>query len=155
MFRYIDMPKLVAFYLREFSYRADGAPSNLYKFIFSLCLPFVSFTFRKARLNALAIAECTNSQDQITRVLKKITGADMVIDPLSLDYYAPFNGTGESPDFPYNGSNAAANTPLVLYSPVANAGVITITLNGAPKAEVIAYLELLIPFYIQTTITYR
>lgn len=155
MFRYIDMPKLVAFYLREFSYRADGAPSNLYKFVFSLCLPFVSFTFRKARLIALAIAECTNSQDQIIRVLKKITGADMVVDSSSLDYYAPFNGTGESPDFPYNGSNAAANTPLVLYSLTANAGVLVVTLNGASKAEVAAYLELLIPFYIQTIIIYR
>lgn len=155
MFRYIDMPKLVAFYLREFSYRTDGTPSNLYKFVFSLCLPFVSNTFRRARLITLAIAECTNSQDQIIRVLKKITGADMVVDSSVTDYYAPYNGTGESPDFPYNGSVPANDNPVVLYSPVANAGTITITLNGASKTEVAAYLELLIPFYIQTNIIYK
>lgn len=93
MFRYIDMPKLVAFYLREFSYDAGGNASNLYKFVFCLCLPFVSHTFRRARLIALAIAECTNSQDQITRVLEKITGAKA--DHISLDdsYYLSYDGT--------------------------------------------------------------
>ncbi len=93
------MPRLVAFYLREFSGRADGEVSWLYKFIFCLCLPFVSNTFYRARLIALAIAECTESVAQIDRVLDMITasdssgGATISIERTNEDYLTVF---GES-----------------------------------------------------------
>lgn len=149
MFRYIDMPKLVAFYLREFSYDAGGNASNLYKFIFCLCLPFVSRTFRRARLIALAIAECTNSQDQITRVLEKITGVS--VGYTSLDsYYMSYNGTGNTPEFPYG----ALSEPLVPYVETPNQLYMYISLNGASEDEVRAYLQLLIPFYVKINLVF-
>lgn len=149
MFRYIDMPKLVAFYLREFSYDAGGNASNLYKFIFCLCLPFVSRTFRRARLIALAIAECTNSQDQITRVLEKITGVS--VEYTSLDcYYMSYNGTGNTPEFPYG----MLSEPLVPYVETPNQLYMYISLNGASEDEVRAYLQLLIPFYVKINLVF-
>lgn len=147
MFRYIDMPKLVAFYLREFSSRADGTPSLLYKFVFCLCLPFVSATFREARLRALAIAECTNSADQIARLMKKLTGADVTFSVLDADYFASFDGTDETADFTYNGED---ETPLVPYTIYPNAAVMRISLNGASRDAVETYARLLIPFYVET-----
>lgn len=151
MFKYIDMPKLVAFYLREFSLRTDGTTSNLYKFIFCLCLPFVSSKFRKARIIALAIAECTNSQDQIIRLLETITGATITIDPFVDDFMMSYDDTAEVM-MSYDGS--AENDPTAVYEPVANAGIMTIQLNGASKEQVSAYLDLLIPFYVKLQINF-
>lgn len=104
MFRYIDMPKLVAYYLREFSYRRDGTTSTLYQFVFSLCLPFVSKQFRSARLAALAIAECTNSADQIKRLFDKLMGGDAKLTILSHnnDFLLSWDGTGAEPLFPFS-----------------------------------------------------
>lgn len=104
MFRYIDMPKLVAYYLREFSYRRDGTTSTLYQFVFSLCLPFVSKQFRSARLAALAIAECTNSADQIKRLFNKLMGGDATLTILSYnnDFLLSWDGTGAEPLFPFS-----------------------------------------------------
>lgn len=104
MFRYIDMPKLVAYYLREFSYRRDGTTSTLYQFVFSLCLPFVSKQFRSARLAALAIAECTNSADQIKRLFDKLMGGDATLTILSHDndFQLSWDGTGAQPLFPFS-----------------------------------------------------
>lgn len=104
MFRYIDMPKLVAYYLREFSYRKDGTTSTLYQFVFSLCLPFVSKQFRSARLAALAIAECTNSTDQIKRLFDKLMGGDAKLTILSHnnDFQLSWDGTGAEPLFPFS-----------------------------------------------------
>lgn len=104
MFRYIDMPKLVAYYLREFSYRRDGTTSTLYQFVFSLCLPFVSKQFRSARLAALAIAECTNSADQIKRLFDKLMGGDAKLTILShnKDFQLSWDGTGAEPLFPFS-----------------------------------------------------
>lgn len=104
MFRYIDMPKLVAYYLREFSYRRDGTTSTLYRFVFSLCLPFVSKQFRSARLAALAIAECTNSADQIKRLFDKLMGGDAKLTILSHnnDFQLSWDGTGAKPLFPFS-----------------------------------------------------
>lgn len=150
MFRYIDMPKLVAFYLREFSYDAGGNASNLYKFIFCLCLPFVSRTFRRARLIALAIAECTNSQDQITRVLEKITGVSVEYTSLVDSYYMSYNGTGNTPEFPYG----MLSEPLVPYVEKPNQLYMYISLNGASEDEVCAYLQLLIPFYVKINLVF-
>lgn len=99
------MPRLVAFYLREFSGRADGEVSWLYKFIFCLCLPFVSNTFYRARLIALAIAECTESVAQIDRVLDMITasdsssGATISIERTNEDYFTVF-GESANPEPP-------------------------------------------------------
>lgn len=93
------MPRLVAFYLREFSGRADGEVSWLYKFIFCLCLPFVSNTFYRARMIALALAECTESVAQIDRVLDMITasdsssGATISIERTNEDYFTVFGET--------------------------------------------------------------
>ena len=150
MFRYIDMPKLVAFYLREFSYDAGGNASNLYKFIFCLCLPFVSRTFRRARLIALAIAECTNSRDQITRVLEKITGVSVAYTSLDDSYYMSYNGTGNTPGFPYG----MLSEPLVPYDETPNYLYMYISLNGASEDEVRAYLQLLIPFYVKINLAF-
>lgn len=104
MFRYIDMPKLVAYYLREFSYRRDGTTSTLYQFVFSLCLPFVSKQFRSARLAALAIAECTNSADQIKRLFDKLMGGDAKLTILSHnnDFLLSWDGTGAEPLLPFS-----------------------------------------------------
>lgn len=150
MFRYIDMPKLVAFYLREFSYDAGGNASNLYKFIFCLCLPFVSRTFRRARLIALAIAECTNSQDQIMRVLEKITGVSVKCISLDDSYYMSYNGTDNTPEFPYR----ALSKPLAPYAETPNQLYMYISLNGASEDEVRAYLQLLIPFYVKINLAF-
>lgn len=154
MFRYINMPKLVVHYLKEFSVQEDGNPSLLYKFIFCLCLPFLSKTFYRARLNALAIAECTNSQDQTLRVLTALTSASFCIVPLNNEYYAAYNGIGDVADFPYDNS-AEADNPVVPYAAAVNAGLMYVTLNGASEEEVDAYLQLLIPFYIQLTVIYQ
>lgn len=151
MFKYICMPKLVAFYLREFSVDRGGNPSLLYKFIFCLCLPFVSKTFYKARLTALAIAECTNSQDQIVRVLEKITGAKVHIIPLVNEYMLEF-GSNQVLDFTY--AAVDGESAIVPFNVEPNAGFIYITLNGASRSEVEKYLPLLIPFYHETTIIF-
>lgn len=148
------MPKLVALYLREFSLRKDGETSVLFKFIFCLCLPFISRTFRKARLIALAIAECTDSRDQIVRLLEKITGVTVEIVPEYSDYSdysVQYDGTDEVPEFSYDGTS---DTPVIPYNSVANAGGINITLNGASKTEVEGYVSLLIPFYIESHVNY-
>lgn len=150
MFKYIDMPKLVALYLREFSLRKDGETSVLFKFIFCLCLPFISRTFRKARLIALAIAECTNSQDQITRVLEKITGVSVEYTSLDDSYYMSYNGTGNTPEFPYG----MLSEPLVPYIETHNQLYMYISLNGASEDEVRAYLQLLIPFYVKINLVF-
>lgn len=150
MFKYIDMPKLVALYLREFSLRKDGETSVLFKFIFCLCLPFISRTFRKARLIALAIAECTNSQDQITRVLEKITGVSVECTSLDDSYYMSYNGTGNTPEFPYG----MLSEPLVPYIETPNQLYMYISLNGASEDEVRAYLQLLIPFYVKINLVF-
>lgn len=150
MFRYIDMPKLIAFYLRAFSYDAGGNASNLYKFIFCLCLPFVSRTFRRARLIALAIAECTNSRDQITRVLEKITGVSVEYTSLDGGYYMSYNGTGNTPEFPYG----MLSEPLIPYVETPNQLYMYISLNGASEDEVRAYLQLLIPFYVKINLVF-
>lgn len=150
MFKYINMPKLVALYLREFSLRKDGETSVLFKFIFCLCLPFISRTFRKARLIALAIAECTNSQDQITRVLEKITGVSVECTSLDDSYYMSYNGTGNTPEFPYG----MLSEPLVPYIETPNQLYMYISLNGASEDEVRAYLQLLIPFYVKINLVF-
>lgn len=150
MFKYINMPKLVALYLREFSLRKDGETSVLFKFIFCLCLPFISRTFRKARLIALAIAECTNSQDQITRVLEKITGVSVEYTSLDDSYYMSYNGTGNTPEFPYG----MLSEPLVPYVETPNQLYMYISLNGASEDEVRAYLQLLIPFYVKINLVF-
>lgn len=150
MFKYINMPKLVALYLREFSLRKDGETSVLFKFIFCLCLPFISRTFRKARLIALAIAECTNSQDQITRVLEKITGVSVEYTSLDDSYYMSYNGTGNTPEFPYG----MLSEPLVPYIETYNQLYMYISLNGASEDEVRAYLQLLIPFYVKINLVF-
>lgn len=152
MFRYICMPKLVAFLLREFSGRSDSSMSTLYKFVFCLCLPLVSQTFRRARLIALAIAECTNSADQISRLITAITGATMVVNPYIGETYISYDDTSPL-QTPY--SYPPTGDPLIPYTPMANAGEIIITLNGASQSEVQAYLELLLPFYVTYTLKFK
>lgn len=174
MFRYIDMPKLVAYYLREFSYRRDGTTSTLYQFVFSLCLPFVSKQFRSARLAALAIAECTNSADQIKRLFDKLMGGDATLTILSHnnDFLLSWDGTGAQPLFPFSydmkywpsmASLAYTDDPQVPYSPSPNLVDLTVTIPSiyddakfeSVKQTAAAYLQLLIPFYIQTNINYK
>lgn len=152
MFRYICMPKLVAFLLREFSGRSDGSMSTLYKFVFCLCLPFVSQTFRRARLIALAIAECTNSADQISRLINAITGATMTVNQYVDEVFVSYDDTSPL-QTPY--SYPPGGDPMVPYYPTVNAGEIVITLNGASQSEVQAYLELLLPFYVEYTLKFE
>lgn len=149
MFRYINMPKLVATYLREFSCDAEGKPSALYKFIFCLCLPFVSAAFRQARLNALAIAECTNSGDQIARVLQAITGAEMNYVGGVEDYEVSYDAVGQT----MLSFDDTFNEPVVSYGDPRNTVVATIRLNGASRQDVESYLTLLVPFYVNLLIT--
>lgn len=151
MFKYINMPKLVAFYLREFSNNKVGEVSTLYRFIFCLCLPFLSPTFNRARLTALAIAQCTDSAEQIIRVLNKITGAVMTYERKDDSFYVPYNFDDPSAMLSFDGSNA---TPVAPYYAFSNIVGITIQLNEANADEVLGYLSLLIPFYVKTTITF-
>lgn len=154
MFRYINMPKLVATYLREFSCNAEGRPSVLYKFILCLCLPFVSATFRRARLIALAIAECTNSGDQIKRVLQAVTGAEIEYIGGVTDYMVSYEAPEDTEEtmvsygVPNNGVEAE-----VPYGDPSNVVIATVALNGATRSDVEAYLSLLVPFYIKLIIT--
>lgn len=146
------MPKLVAFYLKEFSVRTDGTASNLYKFIFCLCLPFVSSTFNNARMVALAIAECTTSRDQIARLLEKITGADVTFESYTEEFMCSYDGTGDATQrFVYSDG---VDSPIVPYAPVPNAGNMVVVLNGFGVSQFESYAQLLIPFYINFKITY-
>lgn len=151
MFKYINMPKLVAFYLREFSINKRGVASTLYRFIFCLCLPFLSPTFNRARLTALAIAQCTDSAEQIVRVLNKITGAVMTYERRDDSFYVPYNFNSRWAMLSFDGSDS---TPVAPYGSFPNIVDITIQLNGANADEVLGYLSLLIPFYVKTTITF-
>nr|DAL72674.1 MAG TPA: hypothetical protein [Caudoviricetes sp.] len=152
MFKYINMPTLVAHYLREFCWRSDETPSLLYRFVYSLCLPFVSPYFRRARMIALAIAECTNSADQIVRVLGKITGATVSIMSLYDELMIAYDKTEDA--VLYFAYDATDEQPLVAYTIVQNEGVIYIVPNGVDKNEIEAYLKLLTPFYIKYEIRY-
>lgn len=158
MFKYISTPKLVAFYLREFSATSDWQPSILYKFVFSLCLPFVSWHFRKARLIALAIAECTQSKDQIERLLQQLCNLDIEItqptDAYSTAYDGSDMGSGEANRcFPYGGGN---DNPIVPFGYPYNTVEINVydEATDAQKYALEAYLKLLIPFYVKYTIFY-
>ena len=158
MFKYINMPKLVAFYLREFSYKSPKSgskiaePTNLYKFVFCLCLPFVSPTFRKARLYALAIAECTNSADQIKRLFAKLTGgATINFVEYTEDVLVPYSEYDDALMLSYDG----VAEPNVPYRHEINSVYATVTLNGTSKTYAEAYLSLLIPFYVKTNINWQ
>lgn len=152
MFKYINMPKLVATYLREFSCNADGQPSALYKFIFCLCLPFVSATFRRARLAALAIAECTNSRDQIARVLNAISGAELIYAGSTTEYEVSYGAPEDEVEATLTYDDTF-NAPIISYGDPTNNATVTVRLNGATRTDVEAYLSLLVPFYINLTIT--
>lgn len=163
MFKYINMPKLVAFYLREFSFKTvegdeveEGykiVATTLYRFIFCLCLPFVSATFRDARLTALMIAECTNSEDQIKRVLKAITGADITVEtPFNSEFMIAYDVDTDTM-LPFD-PRLAPEDPNIPYSAVANDSAFGIKLNGASQELVESYLSLLVPFYVNYKITY-
>lgn len=158
MFRYINMPKLVAFYLKEFSVRTDGTPSSLYKFIFCLCLPFVSDTFNRARMIALGISECTTSRDQIARLLNKITGAEVTFEDYTGEFLCGYDGTQDATteQFIYAPSYdvVSFDNPIVPYYPVPNAGNVVVNLNGYAQRQFESYLSLLIPFYASFKISY-
>lgn len=148
------MPKLVATYLREFSCDAEGKPSALYKFIFCLCLPFVSATFRRARLIALAIAECTNSGEQIKRVLKAITGAEIEYVGGVTDYETSYGMPDDEEEAMVSyGVPDDGEEVEVPYGDPTNVVVATVALNGAIRSDVEAYLSLLVPFYIKLIVT--
>lgn len=150
MFKYINMPTLVAFYLREFCATKAKSASNLYTFIFCLCLPFLSRTFDRARLIALAIAECTNSADQVCKLLNKITGATVSVTDRDDNVYVAYNGD-DTAMFPYNGVDEIGSVP---YSVAPNVADFVVTLNGASSSEVLEYLKLLVPFYVKITVTF-
>lgn len=152
MFKYILMPKLVAFYLKEFSLRKDGSTSDLYKWIFCMCLPFHFNFFRRARLNALMIAECTNSGEQIKKVLFALTGASLGIIAFAESYSTAYGSGNDAPDFAYD--FVTGEGALVPYGFVSNAGILAISLNGASRNLVESYLPLLLPFYLDIQIQY-
>lgn len=157
MFRYIYLPRLVAYYLREFSYKPktkNWAVTDLYYFVLSLCMPFISQTFRKARLYALMIAECTNSADQIFKVMKRITGADITDNTSFNSEFMVAYDVDTTTMLPYAWAAAETPTPNIPYETAANTTVLNIKLNGASRQYVEAYLSLLIPFYIDYTIIY-
>ncbi|NLV87543.1 MAG: hypothetical protein GX025_10080 [Clostridiales bacterium] len=76
----------------------------------------------------------------------------MEIVVLINDYFAAYDGSGDVADFAYDGS---ADNAIVPFSFKPNVEYIHITLNGASQQEVAGYLELLIPFYVQTPIIYQ
>lgn len=155
MFKYIDTPKLVAHYLREFALDKEGEASLIYKFILCVVLPFVSQRFRRARLIALAIAECTQSQDQIVRVLKKIvafeTGldeADVQIDVTTGDehLYVSYDKSNDAnQQTSYEGSEDDLGAP---YAEMQN--IITFTVYDEATLQIVnKYIALLVPFYVK------
>ena len=168
MFKYIDTPKLVAFYLREFSATSDWQPSILYKFVFCLCLPFISQRFREARLKALAIAECTQSKDQIVRLLKQLCKQDMynpneveldieITDPESA-YFTSYDGSDDGAGdsnlcFPYGGGNDNAIVPFSYPYNTVEINVYD-EVTDAQKYALESYIKLLVPFYVKYTIFY-
>ena len=149
MFKYINMPRLVAHYLKEFSVGSDGNVSTLYRFVFCLCLPFVSSTFNRARLEALAIAECTNSRDQIFRLMYKLTGA--VISNVGSEYFVAYDASSDLPDFAFDGSNDVAAVP---FDGSVNYANLLVSLNGCSADTFTAYFQLLVPFYVSFTIEF-
>lgn len=152
------MPTLVAFYLKEFSLRSDGEISNLYKFIFCLCLPFVSNTFYKARMFALSIAECTQSKQQITLLLEKITGATITFEEYTDSFMCGMTHMtdGSSTPIAYNiqESFGVEEDAIVTFNPVPNAGNLVVKLNSCTKEQFNSYANLLIPFYTNFKINY-
>lgn len=152
MFKYINMPKLVAFYLREFCYNKSGSANLLYRFVFCLCLPFVSSKVRRSRMIAMAIAECTNSADQIVRVLGAITGATVSITALYYEFEIVYDDSED--DVYYFAYDATDEEPLVPYYPTENEGIIYVIPNGVDKQEIEAYLKLLTPFYVKYEVVY-
>lgn len=164
MFRYISPAKLVATYLREFSFKErDNLPTrcvatDLYRFVLCCCLPFVSESFRRARLIALAIAECTDSQDQIKRLVNKITGADMEVIIDDGRYFTTYKGGDVPLSFSYNNTANAPIVPFGAGSPSVEILVYTNEDDEVKKQkkidEVSALLDLLIPFYVSPKITY-
>lgn len=155
MFKYIDTPKLVAYYLREFALDKEGNASIIYKFILCVVLPFVSQRFRRARLIALAIAECTQSQDQIVRVLKKIvafeTGLDeedVKIDVTTGDehlYLSYDKSNDANQQTTYEGEEGDLLAP---YAEVQN--IVTFTVYDEATLQIVnKYITLLVPFYVK------
>jgi len=147
------MPKLVAYYLKEFSVNSSSQPSNLYKFVFCLCLPFISKTFNRARMIALMISECTQSADQIGKVLNAITGADISFINFEDTFFCGYDGTSDVPNVHYSGK--FYDVPLLPYSTIPNASNMHVTLNGYSQKQFESYLSLLIPFYVSIQITYE
>lgn len=157
MFRYIYLPKLVAYYLREFSYKnTNGGWMNttLYDFVLCLCMPFISNTFRVARLRALMIAECTNSADQIFKVMRQILNVVITdVTSFNSEFMVAYD-TDTTTTLPF-GFKTNHPTPVIPYNTAANTTILNIKLNGAARREVEAYLSLLVPFYIDYTIIYE
>lgn len=164
MFKYINMPRLVAYYLREFSNHQDpnnSAPfSNLYVFVMCCCLPFFSQTFRTARLNALAIAECTCSQKQVERLLMKLVpNIETVSITKSVEEFLLAFGTLSDAVIAYDD----LTSPLIVYTPAINDSKVIITLKGSlsqaavleTKAQILGYLPLLIPFFIKYDLSFN
>ena len=169
MFRYISPAKLVATYLREFSFKerrfevlwnsyTRRIATDLYRFVLCCCLPFVSESFRRARLIALAIAECTDSQDQIKRLVNKITGADMEVIIDDGRFFTSYNSENAPIEFSYNNT---ANAPIVPFGAGSSRVEILVYTNEDDEVkkqkkidEVSALLDLLIPFYVSPKITY-
>lgn len=152
VFKYINMPKLVAFYLKEFSVKKSGVVSTLYKFVFCLCLPFISRTFARARANYLAIASCTDSIFQIIDVIEALTGANLYQIPMGEELYSSYDGTnGDDPFITYDDTDSK---PKILYTLTTNVVILYCILNDANKQDVLDYLKLLIPFYVQLSIVW-
>lgn len=127
--------------------------SWLYKFCFCLCLPFVSNTFYRARMIALAIAECTESLAQIQRVLRLITNADITVTSTAGDYILPYGPGADTADMMYS-YTAGDQSTVVPYSGAADTATVLVVLNGASRTEVEAYLQLLIPFYVNINVVW-
>jgi hypothetical protein len=102
---------------------------------------------------SLSIAECTQSRDQITRLLKKITGADVTFQDYTGEFMVGYDDSNDANviQIPYGSGADVAEVP---YYPVANAGNMVVALNGYGQEQFESYLSLLIPFYINFQITY-
>jgi len=102
---------------------------------------------------ALGIAECTQSRDQIARLLNKITGADVTFVAYTGEFMVGYDGTSDGTviQLPYRHGLDVAIAP---YIPVPNAGNMEVALNGYGQAQFESYLSLLLPFYINFQLTY-
>lgn len=153
--RYIHTARTVATLLREHCTARDGTVSTFYKFVFCLCLPFMSLKWYDEIAKAYVLASCTQSREQIFRVIELFTGATLSYSRSVETHMVSMDGSAQGLRVTMDGTaDANFNVGAIPYFGVPNQEVMEIQLNGADTKEVERLLALLIPFYVNIKIVY-